>query len=119
LLLSGDVIAALSAEVNISLQQTEQTAPIWRGFLNKAQRFRPRRAGKSALAGLETRVALIDDVKTPLAANDPAFLVPILHRLKRIDYFHDSLPPLRRSLKQVARNIRARTPVVKGDVAGY
>ena len=45
-------------------------------------------AGISALAGLETRVALVDHIGTAAAADHPAETVAFFDRFERIDDFH-------------------------------
>src|SRR5438046_6415985 len=66
--------------------------------------------GASALARLEARIGLVDDVDAPLAPHDAAVLVALLQRLQRIGDLHD------RVLGK-ARNIRSRAPPVnlQGD----
>src|SRR6059058_4208698 len=47
-----------------------------------------RGAGWLALASLEARVGLVDDVNAALAAHDAAILVAQLHRLERMTDLH-------------------------------
>src|SRR5712671_767760 len=47
--------------------------------------------GCLALAGLEARIGLVDDVDAALAAHDAAVLVALLERLQRIGDLHDQV----------------------------
>src|SRR3546814_3751537 len=49
----------------------------------------PRRRRASALARLEARALLVDDVDPALAADHLAFLMPFLDRFQRVDDFHE------------------------------
>src|ERR1700732_978289 len=57
-------------------------------------RGRPFRSvpGASALARLEARIDLVDDVDAPLAPHDAAILVALFQRLQRIGDLHDTGP---------------------------
>lgn len=66
----------------------------FRGFLG-------RRAGqdgpaptRSALAGFEPAMRLIDDVNAALAAHDTIIAVTAAQRFQRITDFHRNIPPL-------------------------
>src|SRR5262245_39253583 len=48
-----------------------------------------RRTRRSALAGFEARVGLVDDVDAALAAHDAAVLVALLGGLQRVHDLHD------------------------------
>src|SRR5438477_3528081 len=58
-----------------------------------------------ALACLEARIGLVDDVDPPLAPHDAAVLVALLQRLQRIGNLHDTDP-------RKARNIGSGMPPV-------
>src|SRR5437762_4456721 len=64
-----------------------------------------RGASLSALAGLEARIGLVDDVDASLAPHDAAVLVALLQRLQRIGDLHDTDP-------RKARNIGSGMPPV-------
>src|SRR5574338_1201551 len=52
-------------------------------------RLRRARGESSALASLEARIGLVDDVEPALAPHDAARLMALLGRLERIDDLHD------------------------------
>lgn len=89
----------------------DKTAPS--GAVHKGQRPRPGRP-ESALAGLEPRVTLVDDIKPPLPVHNSALFVPAFHRLQRIDNLHGAPPPPERATSDImARNIGAAACAVK------
>ena len=65
--------------------EQQKTAPK-RGFALRREKFR------SALARLEARIGLVDDIDPAPAADDAAILVPVLHRFQRVNDFHGLNP---------------------------
>jgi hypothetical protein len=63
----------------------QKTAPK-RGFALRHKKFR------LALARLEARVGLVDDINPAAAADYAAILVPDLHRFQRVNDFHGLNP---------------------------
>src|SRR6266481_5678978 len=71
-------------------ESTRQTLKIKKRRKPKPRRPCPSRTLDSALAGLEARVGLVDDVDAALAAHDAAVLVAGLHGLERMADLHGS-----------------------------
>src|SRR5260370_26791764 len=63
--------------------------------------------GASALARLVSWVLLVDDVSSPLAADDAAVLVAFFKRLQRIDDLHVRCPSKDPQCTELAREVNA------------
>src|SRR5258708_7145047 len=59
----------------------------------------------SALARLEPRIDLVDQIDAPAAPHDAAVLVALLQRLQRIDDLHVPIPRKRRNIGSRRRRV--------------
>src|SRR5258706_1105915 len=88
----------------------EKPRPRRRGPAGTGGQAAPVRRRRSALARLEARVGLVDDVDPPLAPDDAAILVAQLCRFHRVDDLHDTGSHARRGADH-----RQKAPLCPSD----